>query len=91
MKIQEWNKREYNTVFLLKQIGESYPGLRTEDFALAFMDKNVEQKLKNFKRIMCIDGTHGTNARNWDLIIVLVKDERNIGFPVAFLVTNRLV
>lgn len=71
-------------------LGESYPELEVEDFALGFMTKNMERKILNFSRIICIDGTHGTNARNWDLTIVLVKDENNLGFPVAFLISNRL-
>ncbi|XP_045473219.1 uncharacterized protein LOC123679777 [Harmonia axyridis] len=62
-----------------------------EDFALAFMNKNLERKLKEFRKIICIDGTHGTNARNWDLTVVLVKDENNIGFLVSFLISNRRI
>ncbi|XP_050311968.1 uncharacterized protein LOC126747421 [Anthonomus grandis grandis] len=50
----------------------------------------MEKKLKDFKRIICIDGTHGTNRRNLDLTIILVKDENNMGVPVAFLLSNRL-
>ena len=50
----------------------------------------MEKKLREFKRIICIDGTHGTNRRNWDLTVVLVKDENNMGFPVSFLLCNRL-
>ena len=50
----------------------------------------MEKKLREFKRIICIDGTHGTNRRNWDLTVVLVKDENNMGFPVSFLLSNRL-
>ncbi|KAJ8911396.1 hypothetical protein NQ315_013533 [Exocentrus adspersus] len=38
-----------------------------------------------------IDGTHGTNGRNWHLTTtVLIKDENNMGFPIAFLLSNRL-
>lgn len=49
----------------------------------------MEKKIRDFPRIICVDGTHGTNRRNWELTIVLVKDEQNMGFPVAFLITNR--
>ena len=54
------------------------------------MNSIMEKKLREFKRIICIDGTHGTNRRNWDLTVVLVKDENNMGFPVSFLLFNRL-
>ena len=54
------------------------------------MNSIMEKKLREFKRIICIDGTHGTNRRNWDLTVVLVKDENNMGFPVSFLLSNRL-
>jgi hypothetical protein len=37
-----------------------------------------------------MDGTHGTNKNRLELTIVLVKDDKNCGFPVAFLVSNRL-
>ncbi|XP_044756904.1 uncharacterized protein LOC123315315 [Coccinella septempunctata] len=90
LKVKEWNSQGKNYVFLFKQIGETYPGLKAEDFALGFMNDDMERKLKQFKRIICIDGTHGTNSRHYDLTIVLVKDENKIGFPVAFLLSNRL-
>lgn len=54
------------------------------------MNGVMENKLRDFKRVICVDGTHGTNRRNYDLTIVLVKDENNMAFPVAFLLSNRL-
>ncbi|KAL1488830.1 hypothetical protein ABEB36_014625 [Hypothenemus hampei] len=54
------------------------------------MNDVMEKKLMEYKKIMCIDGTHGTNRKNWELTIVLIKDQNNMGFPVAFLLTNRL-
>lgn len=50
----------------------------------------MERKLREFTKIICIDGTHGTNMRNYELTIILVKDENNVGFPVSFLISNRL-
>lgn len=70
--------------------GESYLGLKTEDFAVGYMNAIMEKKLREFSKIICIDGTHGTNRMNWELTMVLVKDNNNMGFPVAFLLTNRL-
>lgn len=64
--------------------------LRKEDFAVGFMNSIMENKLKTFCNIICMDGTHGTNRRGMDLTVMLIKDDRNAGFPVAFFLTNRL-
>ncbi|KAF2888562.1 hypothetical protein ILUMI_17611 [Ignelater luminosus] len=37
-----------------------------------------------------MDGTHCTNRKGMDLTIMLVKDDKNAGFLVAFFLTNRL-
>lgn len=37
-----------------------------------------------------MDGTHCTNQKGMDLTVMLVKDDRNMGFPVAFFLSNRL-
>jgi hypothetical protein len=63
--------------------------LRKEDFAVGYMNSIMEKKLRDHKRIICIDGTHGTNRKEYELTRVLVKDDENMGFPVAFLVSNR--
>ncbi|KAJ8915392.1 hypothetical protein NQ315_008279 [Exocentrus adspersus] len=90
LKIEEWNRQGKNHAFFFKKIGESYPGLNDGDFAIGYMNGIMEKKLRSFSRIICVDGTHGTNKRNLDLTIVLVKDENNMGFPVAFFLSNRL-
>lgn len=71
-------------------IGESHDILRKEDFALGFMNATMGEKLRDYSTIICMDGTHGTNRRGMDLTIVLVKDDRNAGFPVVFFLSNRL-
>lgn len=71
-------------------LGEPHPQLRTEDFAIAFMNSTMEKKIKEFGRTVCIDGTHGlTRYKGWELTIVLVKDDSQAGFPVAFMIANR--
>ncbi|KAK4879666.1 hypothetical protein RN001_007812 [Aquatica leii] len=50
----------------------------------------MKQKLLTFSSIICMDGTHGTNRKRMDLTIILIKDDRNAGFPVAFLLSNRV-
>ena len=54
------------------------------------MNSIMEKKLQEFKTIIFIDETHGKNRRNWDISVVLVKDENNMGFPVSFLLSNGL-
>ncbi len=49
----------------------------------------MEKKLRDNGRIICIDGTHKTNRKNMDLTTLLVKDDTNAGFPVAFMLSNR--
>ena len=70
-------------------VGERHSILRDEDFAVGFMNQVMESKLKQFTNIICMDGTHNTNIRGWELTTVLVKDDRGVGFPVAFLVSSR--
>jgi hypothetical protein len=89
LKVEEWNKEGKNQGFLFKKIGESHSDLRKEDFAVGYMNSIMEKKLRDHKRIICIDGTHGTNRKEYELTTVLVKDDENMGFPVAFLVSNR--
>lgn len=65
-------------------IGEGHPILHENDFALGFMNRTMEHKLRHFPNVICMDGTFGTNRKGLDLTVVLVKDDTNAGFPVAF-------
>ena len=40
-------------------------------------------------RVICVDGTHGTNSYDFTLITVMVIDEYGEGFPVAWCISNR--
>lgn len=44
---------------------------------------------RKFGNIICIDGTHGMNAYDFELTTLLVLDEFGEGFPVAFMFSNR--
>ncbi|XP_063921905.1 uncharacterized protein LOC135136511 isoform X1 [Zophobas morio] len=90
LKVREWNREGKNFAFFFKPEGETHDILKKEDFALAFMNSAMEDKLRNFTTIVCMDGTHGTNKKGLDLTIMLIKDDRNAGFPVAFFLSNRL-
>lgn len=70
-------------------IGQQHKKLKNEDFALGFMNSTMENKLKAFGRIICMDGTHGTNINKYELTIMQIKDNKNAGFPVAFFLSNR--
>ena len=59
-------------------------------FMLAFMTKEQAEMLKKHSsKILCVDGTHGTNQYAFNLITVLVPDEFGKGYPVAHLISNR--
>ncbi|KAF2905103.1 hypothetical protein ILUMI_01087 [Ignelater luminosus] len=81
LKVQEWNQNGKNYAFFFKQEGESHPVLKDTDFAVGFMNATMEKKLKDFGKIICMDGTHCTNRKGMDLTIMLVKDDKNAEFP----------
>jgi hypothetical protein len=90
MKVSEGNCNSTNTVFLFKKPGENHHVLEVNDFALAIMNPEMEYMLKTYgQRIICMDGTHGTNPYNYELTTVLVLDDQNIDYPVVFLISNR--
>lgn len=39
-------------------------------------------------RIVCLDGTHGLNKYDFELITLLVIDDLGSGFPCYFMFTN---
>lgn len=45
--------------------------------------------IKFGKSFIAIDGTHGLNSYDFELMTVLVKDEFGNGFCTAFLFSNR--
>lgn len=75
-------------VFFFKQQGvpsNNYPELDINDFILVIMNPAQIQMLKQYGQdVICMDGTHGTNAYNFELTTVLVLDDLRQGFPCAF-------
>ncbi|XP_076266076.1 uncharacterized protein LOC143199837 [Rhynchophorus ferrugineus] len=90
LKANEWNMERRNYAFLYKNIGQKYDGLEDEDFAVGYMNDMMWSRIKEHNSVICIDATHGTDKRNYELTTILIKDEHNIGFPIAFLLSNRL-
>lgn len=54
------------------------------------MDPSQMHMLKQFGhgKIVCIDGTHGLNAYDFELVTLLVVDDFGSGFPCCFMFTN---
>ena len=93
--VEEMKHSDGNPVILYKQQGASQPDecddLCEEDFVLAIqtpLQANIMRKLSN-DRIVCVDGTHGTNGYDFNLITVVVVDEYGEGFPVGWCISNR--
>jgi hypothetical protein len=70
MTVSEWNSDGQN-VLVFKKIGDHHNILEVDDFALAYMNKEMEYMLKTYGAI-CSDGTHRTNPYNFQLTTVLV-------------------
>ncbi|XP_050311335.1 uncharacterized protein LOC126746956 isoform X1 [Anthonomus grandis grandis] len=69
---------------------EEWPMLKNEDFVLIIMTAAQCEMLKIYGTdCICIDGTHGMNNYDFELITLLVVDDFRQGFPCSFLVSNR--
>lgn len=95
ISVEAWieEMKENNCVLFYKPqnfILNEWPFLNKEDFVLIIMNEGQAQMLKKFSSdCVCIDGTHGLNAYNFELHTLLVLDELRQGFPVGFLISNR--
>ena len=91
--VNEINSKEEMCVLFYKPqdtISENHPQLKSEDFMLIIMNKpQCNILLKYGNDCICIDGTHGMNSYNLELLTILVLDDMRQGFPCAFCVTNR--
>ncbi|GFS68422.1 MULE domain-containing protein [Trichonephila clavipes] len=47
------------------------------------------EMLKKYVSHICIDGTHGTNGYDFELITLLILDDMRQGFPCSFFISNR--
>ncbi|GFV99047.1 uncharacterized protein TNCV_1510251 [Trichonephila clavipes] len=65
-----------------------YPELKSDDFVLIMNDAQCEM-LKKYVSHICIDGTHGTNGYDFELITLLILDDVRQGFPCSFFISNR--
>ena len=93
--VEEMKSSDISPVILYKQQGVPQPddcdNLCDKDFVLAIQTPLQADMMKRFcnGRVVCIDGTHGTNGYDFTLITVIVIDEYGEGFPVAWCISNR--
>lgn len=63
--------------------------LKKEDFVLVLQTEHQKQLAQKFGPSgICCDSTHGTNAYNFTLTSIVVKDEFAEGQPVAWCISN---
>ena len=61
-----------------------------EDLVLILTTQyQIDMYTKHGQDVICIDGTHGTNSRNFHLTMVLVLDDMRMGFPVFAMYSSR--
>ncbi|KAJ8930932.1 hypothetical protein NQ314_016231 [Rhamnusium bicolor] len=67
-----------------------YRELLENDFLLVIMNDGQLEALKKYgSDCLCIDGTHGLNAYNFQLTTLMVLDDLRQGFPCMFAFSNR--
>ncbi|BES87454.1 Zinc finger protein [Nesidiocoris tenuis] len=91
--VKELSQDESNCVLYYKPQGESceeFAQLSEQDFFLAIMTNAQATMLELYGNdIVCMDGTHGMNGYDFQLVTLMVVDDVREGFPCAFLFTNR--
>ncbi|GFV77209.1 uncharacterized protein TNCV_444391 [Trichonephila clavipes] len=64
--------------------------MKAEDFLLVIMNASQKDMLKFYGNdTICLDFKHGMNAYGFDLVTLLVLDDKREGFPAAFILSNR--
>ena len=91
--VEEMKERgQDNPVLSYKPQGTLMKGchnLTKDDFFLVLQTPLQADMLKQFSKIICIDGTHGTNGYDFTLVTLLVVDEFGEGFPAAWCLCNK--
>jgi len=94
MSVDAWvelNKQlDNNCILFYKPQGQEKGPFKKDDFALGFMTSAQEEMLKKFGTdCICMDGTHGMNAYDFEVVTLMVIDDMRQGFPCAFFISNR--
>lgn len=92
--VKQMKSQDDNPVILYKVQGQKAPvecaGMADQDFVLAMQTPLQASMLKQFSaKVICFDGTHGTNGYNFTLVTVMVVDEYGEGLPVAWCISNK--
>ena len=93
--VTEMESQDFSCIVYYKQQGvqcsdEEFPFIKDDDFILIVMNEGQREMLQKYaNNIICIDGTHGLNNYDFELITLLVVDDLHQGFPCAFMFTNR--
>ena len=93
--VEEMKKSQDNPVIIYKPQGmkqsEDCDNIGEKDFVIGIQTPLQESIMKTLTngRVVCVDGTHGTNGYDFMLITVIVIDEYGEGFPVAWCISNR--
>ncbi|KAL1488526.1 hypothetical protein ABEB36_014991 [Hypothenemus hampei] len=96
LSVESWvieMQRDQNCVLFYKAQGQlcnEQPFLKNDDFVLLIMTiTQCEFLCKYGTDLICMDGTHGLNAYDFEMQTVLVLDDLREGFPCAFMISNR--
>ena len=93
--VEEMKSCEGNPIILYKKQGgpqaDDCDNISDKDFILAIQTPLQAEMMRTLatNRVICVDGTHGTNSYDFTLITVMVIDEYGEGFPVAWCISNR--
>ncbi|XP_046988402.1 uncharacterized protein LOC124594095 [Schistocerca americana] len=88
--VEEMKRQSDNPVLYFKQQKQVDPNFQDEDFILIIMtDFQDEQLLKYGEDKICVDGSHGMTAYDFQLFTIVVVDRYGAGMPVAFCFSNR--
>ncbi|XP_065207044.1 uncharacterized protein LOC135836253 [Planococcus citri] len=86
------NKKDDRITSSMKEFqnSNSHP-FDKDDFVLVFMNEDQRKAARILapNRVVCMDGTHGTNPEKYLLHTMMVLTFNQEGLPVAFLLTNR--
>ncbi|XP_035215395.1 uncharacterized protein LOC118188975 [Stegodyphus dumicola] len=89
----EMESNDDSCVLFYKRQGSILEGnsnLKIEDFVLIIMNNAQKEILQKYGcDCICMDGTHGMNGYDFELVTLLVIDDVRQGFPCAFLISNR--
>lgn len=90
--VTECLKNDFNPVKFFKPQGETCRefNLEEKDFCIILITESQLNILKMFgNNIVSIDGTHGLNSYDFDMVTLMVIDDFGEGFPAACMYTNR--